>query len=147
MKKATCLIMPNDPRKKCWEFLIGTLLIITCLTIPATLALNFDEEESTAWRIFNWGVDIIFGIDILITFNTAIQVDQCEIISNKKNIAKIYLEKWFWIDLVVTLPFTDLFSLWSLSAKNLAQFAKFVRILKIIRLIRLVKLLKVAKEK
>ena len=146
-KRATCLIMPNNQYKIVWEFIVATLLIITCLTIPVTLALNFDQEESFEWKIFNWGVDIIFGIDIIITFNTAIQVDQCEIIVNKKEIAKLYLEKWFWIDLLVTLPFTDLLSLWSRSMKNLAQFAKFVRILKIIRLIRLVKLLKVAKEK
>ena len=141
------LLYPNDQRKKVWDFFIGLLLIVTCLTIPAQLAINYDNEETQMWKFFNRAIDVCFGLDIILTFHTAIQVDQCEIVYDKKEIAKLYLKKWFWIDLLVTLPIADLLSLWSQSMKNLAFLAKFIRILKVIRLIRLVKLLKVAKEK
>ena len=52
------------------------------------LALNFDQEETREWKLFNWAVDVLFGVDIIVTFNTAIQVDQCEMIKDKKEIAK-----------------------------------------------------------
>ena len=139
--------MPGDPRKSLWDFVIGILLILTCLTIPIQLAMNYDKEETSAWIFFNRAIDFMFAIDIVLTFNTAIQIDQCLYITDRNQIAKKYLKKWFWIDLIVTLPFADLLSLWSMQMKNLAQLAKFVRILKLIRLIRLVKLLKVVKEK
>ena len=109
--------------------------------------MNSDKEETKAWILFNRAIDGCFAIDIVLTFNTAIQIDQCLYITDRNQIAKLYLKKWFWIDLLVTLPFADLLSLWSKNMKNLAQLAKFVRILKVIRLIRLVKLLKVVKEK
>ena len=64
--------MPNDPRKKFWDFIVGLLLIVSCLTIPAQLAMNYDKEETKAWILFNRAIDVVFAIDIVITFNTAI---------------------------------------------------------------------------
>ena len=34
-QKNDYLLMPNDPRKKLWDFVVGILLIVSCLTIPA----------------------------------------------------------------------------------------------------------------
>ena len=67
--------MPNDPRKRLWDFVVGILLIISCLTIPAQLAMNYDKEETNAWILFNRAIDLMFAFDIVLTFNTAIQVD------------------------------------------------------------------------
>ena len=59
----------------------------------------------------------------------------------------MYLKKWFWIDLLVTVPFDRLLSLYNPSFENLISLSKFVRIMKIVRLIRLIKLIKVAKDR
>ena len=59
----------------------------------------------------------------------------------------MYLRKWFWIDVFVTLPYDSFIKLYNPSFSNYATLAKFIRIMKIVRLIRLLKLVKVAKDR
>ena len=59
----------------------------------------------------------------------------------------MYLKKWFWIDLIVTIPFDRLISLYDPSIQNMISVSKFIRIMKIVRLVRLIKLVKVAKDR
>ena len=58
--------------------------------------------------VFNAIVDILFFIDMIVIFNTAITTDEFETIEDHKSIAVYYLSGWFLIDLVSILPF-DLF--------------------------------------
>ena len=83
----------------------GLCLIVSCLTIPFYLAIYFNEEEKMASTFINAVVDSCFFIDIIVTFNTAIPISQVKIEEDRKLIAKMYLKKWFWIDLLVTLPY------------------------------------------
>ena len=70
-----------------------------------------------------------------------------EFIEDRKEIAKKYLKFWFWIDLMVTLPYDVIVSRVDSDVSNIAYLAKFIRIMKIVRLIRLLKLVKVAKDR
>ena len=92
-------------------------------------------------------VDACFFVDIVVTFNTAVPLGQVTIIENRREIAKLYLKKWFWIDLMVTIPYDRLLTLYDPSYSNIVSVSKFIRILKIVRLIRLIKLVKVAKDR
>jgi len=92
-------------------------------------------------------VDICFFIDIVVTFNTAVPVSQVKVLECRKEIAKVYLSKWFWIDVLVTIPYDLLIKLYDPSLHNVANLPKFIRIMKIVRLIRLIKLVKVAKDR
>ena len=83
----------------------GLCLIVSCLTIPFYLAIYFNEEEKVSSTFINIIVDSAFFIDILVTFNTAIPISQVKIEEDRKKIARMYLKKWFWIDLLVTLPY------------------------------------------
>ena len=147
-KRVKWLIYPDDSLKRAWDMFLGFALIITCLTIPFHLALYFDEPDPSAIIVFNLILDIVFFVDIVITFNTAIKEDHKDIITSKVAIAKRYLRGWFWIDIIVTLPFYTLAN-WYVpdgSAAQVAQAVKFVRIMKILRIIRLLKLLKLIKD-
>ena len=117
------------------------------MTIPFYLSVYFHEEESRSSVTINAIVDICFLIDILVTFNTAVPVSQVREIDDRKEIARIYLRKWFWIDVLVTMPFDMIISFYNPSYSSYASLAKFIRIMKIVRLIRLVKLVKVAKDR
>ena len=44
-------------------------------------------------------IDILFGLDILVIFNTAYYDDDVDLIENRADIAKSYVKLWFWIDL------------------------------------------------
>ena len=81
------------------------------------------------------------------TFNTAVPISQVKIIETRKEIAKLYLKKWFWIDLLVTVPIDLLIKLYNPEVTDFASLTKFIRVVKIVRLIRLIKLAKVAKDR
>ena len=81
------------------------------------------------------------------TFNTAVPLNQVTIVEDRKEIARLYLKKWFWIDLLVTIPYDRLLSLYDPSFSNIVSLSKFIRIMKIVRLVRLIKLVKVAKDR
>ena len=105
-KRKKWLCYPQDKLKQLWDLTCGIALIVSCLTIPYYLAIFFfEEEERGSSLIINAIVDCCFFIDILVTFNTAIPVSQIKIVEDRKEIAVIYLKKWFWIDLLVTIPY------------------------------------------
>lgn len=105
-KRKKCLFYPFDKSKQIWDLVIGVCLIVSCLTIPAYLALYFEyESELPSSRLINQIVDVCFFIDILVTFNTAVPVSQVKIVEDRKEIARMYLRQWFWIDVAVTMPY------------------------------------------
>ena len=147
VKRKKCLFYPQDKLKQIWDLICGICLIVSCLTIPFYLAIYFDEDEKVSSIYINAIVDCCFFLDILVTFNTAVHVSQVKIVEDRKQIAKMYLKKWFWIDLLVTLPYDQIISLYNPSFQNVVALSKFVRIMKIVRLVRLLKLIKVAKDR
>ena len=50
-------------------------------------------------------MDAFFFLDILIIFNTAYYNDNMKLIDNKSKIAKNYLFRWFFIDVISIIPF------------------------------------------
>jgi potassium voltage-gated channel Eag-related subfamily H protein 6/hyperpolarization activated cyclic nucleotide-gated potassium channel 2 len=71
-------------------------------------------------------------------------------ITDKKLIAKMYLQTWFTVDFLAVVPFDDIFNSMYLNlgdSNMLIRMTKIPKIYKIIRLLRLVKLVKVLKHK
>ena len=56
------------------------------------------------WYIIDRFVDIMFLIDMIFTFRTALIDEYGKIDTNFKNISKAYFAGWFIIDLFATLP-------------------------------------------
>ena len=79
------------------------LLHYSCVATPVQIALY--AELGTASLTINAIVDLLFLVDMIIIFNSAIMDDQYNIIEDRSEIAKNYLSLWFWIDLVAILPF------------------------------------------
>ena len=112
-KHKRCLIYPYDKSKQIWDLLCGICLIASCLMIPYHLAIHFDDMDMASFAYANDIIDICFFIDILVTFNTAVPISQVKMEEDRKEIARMYLKKWFWIDLLVTVPFDRLISLYN----------------------------------
>jgi len=88
--------------------------------------------------IFDWIIDCFFFIDIIINFNTAIVHPLSEqLITDRSLIAKKYLEFWFWIDLISTIPFDDI-----INAVVLLENGSNISVIRLIRMIRLTRMLK-----
>ena len=55
--------------------------------------------------LYNFSVDIMFIIDILINFRTTYISENDEVVSAPSKIAVHYFRGWFIIDLVAAIPF------------------------------------------
>jgi hypothetical protein len=73
--------------------------MITCILTPYDIA--FSRKES--WVIII--IDIIFLVDMMITFNTAFYDSSINLISDRKKIGIAYLKGWFFMDLFSILPY------------------------------------------
>ena len=88
-----------------------------------------------------YSIDILFLVDIFVTFITVIYDDEYHYCDNRKIIAKTYLRGWFLIDIGTIFPF-ELIIIASTDENNLI---KLTRISRIIRLSKLTKLLRMVK--
>ena len=80
------MFYPEDKIKINWDLLIAFVLIITCSVTPVTLA--FYEEESIGMTFFNYAINLLFGIDIIVIFFTAFYNDDFVLIDDLSLIAR-----------------------------------------------------------
>lgn len=119
-------------------------LIFISLVVPYRLA--FHNSDSKGWTVVYTVIDVCFGIDIFVTFNTSYSdTDSMKEIYDRKKVAVNYLKGWFIIDLLSIVPFDKIINLQNATA--IAKFARIGRLYKIIRMTRLAKLLKLLKSK
>ena len=136
------LLNPNSPAKLKWDLFIGLLIICSVIIVP--LRLGFDIDLTTEWMGFDWSTDFFFALDIFINFRTG-YMDEQQILHTSPNIvAKHYARGWFFIDLVSTIPFDKIVSLF-LDASDSDQL-RSLRLIRIVRLVRLAKLIKLLKQ-
>lgn len=72
------LLYPEDTLKGYWDLTISLALILTCSITPYAIA--FEGEKDTTWNIFDIIIDIMFGIDIVLIFNSAYYDDDFKLI-------------------------------------------------------------------
>ena len=102
--------------------------------------------DSRGLEIFDYVIDCFFVVDIAINFNTSYDAtpenqadDMLE--TNRYKIAKAYLQSWFFVDLLATIPFDSIVK-WSGHGEFLS-----IRLIRIIRMLKLLKFLRVMKMK
>lgn len=115
-------------------------MLYSVVIIPYRIGFNISESGPSA--IFDECVTVAFFIDMCVTFNTAYVDTQSDVlIIDRALIAKRYLKRWFWIDLVSTIPFDTLFSLFTNANSSLSSI-RLIRMLRLFRLFKLSRLLK-----
>jgi hypothetical protein len=73
-KQKSCMFKPNDNVKSKWDIIIIVCAIFNCLTIPLSVAFQPKFMSQLWFRILNFVIDFIFGVDIIISFRTE-QID------------------------------------------------------------------------
>jgi len=69
-KGGKCIILSNNAYKIVWDIVVLVLVLVVSIIVPTRLA--FATSEPIAWIIFYAVTDIIFFIDIIITFFTSV---------------------------------------------------------------------------
>jgi hypothetical protein len=92
-------------------------------------------------------VDILFLLDILIIFNSAYFNEDFQMIMDRNEIAKDYLNSWFLIDLVAIIPFDRFIGSGGNNYNGLVRITRIGRMYKLLKLMRLFRTFKMVKEK
>lgn len=121
---------------------MGGFLIYSCVATPVQIAL-FDDSKGA--MISNYIIDILFLIDIIIIFNSAIFDENLNVINDRAAIAMKYIRSWFFIDLAAIIPF-EFFVKSNGEAANLIRFARIGRITKLLKLLKLMRLMKMTQQ-
>lgn len=144
------VFMPDDPIKRVWNILMIFLLFYVASWVP--IAICFGETNTsgvvTPGEIFDYIVDILFFIDIIINFLSSYEdpVTGLPVISIKK-IASNYVRGWFAIDFIAVLPVGLVEKAFS-GGENLklARLARLPRLYRLIRILRMIKMLRVFRK-
>lgn len=88
-----------------WDSLIFLFLVYTAFFYPVELAFFWMHDIPLACKRLNEFVDIVFFLDILISFMTAYMDEELFIVRDPKKIAKNYLKTWFIIDFISAIPY------------------------------------------
>lgn len=129
-----------------WDIFLSLIVITGSFYYPIELA--FDDGDGSFWfvNIIDKIALLFFGIDILLTFRTTFFDKENEEIVCYKAIAKNYLKSIsFAIDVVCTLPITEIFELSGLDSQLGRKF-KLLMLIKSIRLLRINRVLKYIKQ-
>ena len=127
------MINPEKSFKNTWDKII--LVVTIAIAFETPLMIVFKKPINGTSLFFSVFVTIVFTIDIIINFNTAVQHNG-ELNTNRSFITEKYLKGWFWFDLFATIPFDLIFISTPIFGLN--------RIFRILKLIRLFKLMRIA---
>jgi hyperpolarization activated cyclic nucleotide-gated potassium channel 2 len=129
-----------------WDILTVFVILCNVITLPLEFSIFDNRTELDGIKIFS---DIWFMIDIMLNFRTGTVVGngRSTVNMNPADIRKEYMRSWFAIDLLATVPFDVLITMWISSddevTENVESIAKVIsitRTLKILKLLRLLRL-------
>ena len=137
----TWLISPYGRKKMLWDCLQFAAILFTICEAPFTLGFLGNLEDTFSEIIIDNILVIIFGIDILVSFNCSfVDVRTNSLSISRKDISLRYLQSWFLVDLVSSIPLKQI-------AKAILSYqpSEYFSILRAIRILRLSRLALVCK--
>jgi hypothetical protein len=139
------IILHYSPFKAVWDWIVLLLVVYTAIFTPFTVAFLLNEDEKRAklnqhasTRIFknksgqsgadpfviiDLIVDLMFLLDIFISFRTTFVSKEGEAVYDPMIIAKNYLKGWFVIDAFSAMPY----DLILFGSGNIDVFKTFIR--------------------
>lgn len=122
-----------------WNSILSFMLIYVVIITP--YYISFISNDSILLSRLEEIINIIFIIDILMTFNISYKVDG-KFEKNRWNIFINYLKGWLFIDVVTCIPFEYFFDNSINTSTNGIKSNKILRVLKITKIYRILRFLK-----
>lgn len=133
------LVRALDISQVIWDLFVAMLIVYGCINIP--LRIGFDLPTSLGQIITDSFIDVVFFLDMVLSFRTSYLAPDGEPVTNPREIALRYIKGSFLIDLCSTVP-VDLIMLAVGGTGGLLRSTKLLRTLRLLRLARLMKLSK-----
>jgi len=139
-KRQPRFIIPWDSQfRRAWDLLAVFFVLYLSFTVPIDIA--FDG----AWGFPTWIntiMDVYFYTDILLNFRTGF-VHNGHHITDPKLIREHYLNTWFLVDVLASIPFEAVLGgLFDKSARKSLKFLKWLKFPKLLRVSRFIRFLK-----
>ncbi|XP_051928772.1 potassium/sodium hyperpolarization-activated cyclic nucleotide-gated channel 2 [Hippocampus zosterae] len=143
------IIHPYSDFRFYWDFTMLLFMVGNLIIIPVGITF-FKDETTTPWIIFNVVSDTFFLMDLVLNFRTGIVFeDNTEIILDPNKIKKKYLQSWFVVDFVSSIPVDYIFLIVekgidsevykTARALRIVRFTKILSLLRLLRLSRLIR--------
>ena len=101
---------PESKFTRYWDLL--QLISVVYIAVIVPFRLGFDITISTDqfafW--FDVAIDVYFITDVILNFRLAYYTEDGYLETDRTKIRTHYLERWFWVDLVASIPFTWFFT-------------------------------------
>ena len=138
------IIHPFNSTKLKWDVFVGLIVVFAVLIVP--WKVGFNVPSTNMWIGLDIFADSIFLIDMILTFNTGYFEDAAEevYISARKQIAMQYLQTWFLIDMLSTVPFDYIAAAGNGNGDTSTVINVELRLTKLVRGLRLFRLAKIA---
>jgi hypothetical protein len=128
---------PRGNVMKRWSVLMMFCLLYT--SFVTTYEITFIFAGSTVPRglwIFNRAIDTFFCTDVLVNFNTAYYHKSGMLMESRSYIMANYVRGWFILDLVSTIPWSELAFLQGGTETSVLRLVRLLRVSKLLRIIK-----------
>ena len=152
---------PSSNFRRFWELMVLVLVLFQAIYIPLTVSFKINHPKYTSWWTFDLTADVIFMVDLVMTFNVGVINSQNKLVMDRKIIAIYYIKSWFLLDLAASVPFDLIIEAFqdpnaatgadgdsdanTASATSLLKGFKLPRLLRLLKIMRLMRLVKFAK--
>ncbi|TYZ60628.1 hypothetical protein PybrP1_004885 [[Pythium] brassicae (nom. inval.)] len=134
------MVNPLGRFRLAWDVVSIAFIFYNAFAIPFDVSFNAETNDT----YFDTLVDIFFVVDIVMTFNTAVDVDG-SIRYDRRLAATLYLNSWFAVDVIAALPYAYMVSQSSATSSAAEDTGSLVKLLKLLRLVRLLRLFRISR--
>ncbi|XP_062860051.1 potassium voltage-gated channel subfamily H member 6 [Trichomycterus rosablanca] len=139
------IMLHYSPFKAVWDWIILLLVLYTAVFTPYSAAFLLNELSRHRGRTCGFAcnplnvvdgiVDVLFIVDIVISFRTTYVNQNDEVVTHPRRIAIHYIKGWFLIDMVAAFPF-DLLIFRSGSDETTTTLIGLLKTARLLRLVR-----------
>ena len=131
---------PDSDWRLAWD--VGVLLLVCWYALVVPFRIAFEPAQLEWEAIMDWCAVAVFFVDILFNFSTAFRDRLGTLVTDRHQIAIRYLQGWFIIDFLATMPLDAVLAGTSASAQagQINRLLRLARIAKLARLLRLLRL-------
>ncbi|EGZ21036.1 hypothetical protein PHYSODRAFT_493261 [Phytophthora sojae] len=131
-RPTTRMIDPLGRFRLVWDLLSISFIFYNAIVLPFKASFDVNADDNP----FESVLDVFFLVDIILTFNTAIEKDG-SIRYNRRLVTERYLRTWFLIDLIAALPYGYIFTEDHNYSASLRKSVKLLRLIRLLRLLRI----------
>jgi len=139
-KRSWYSIHPHMKNRQRWDIVNILLICYSAMAVPFNVC--FDYEIPFGLIVWDYIVDVFFGVDIAVNFCTGVERQDKSIGYGFLETSMAYIRSWFFMDIISAFP-------WELclgsdgDSANLPQVAQILKVLKLSKLLKLLRLFRI----